>query len=103
MLTDFVLGTEIAKEGNFHIANISMVIKNPELVEGTDYLKFGGITLLSKKSLGFPRNILLPIHSGKMTDLSNLIPLGYFKDELENNLNMLKKTLNKLKFLENNL
>lgn len=97
MLKDFVLGSEIAKGGDFHIANMSMVIKDFELVEGTDYLKFGGITLFSKTSICFPKNIDVVMKTYKFTDLSNLVPLKFFKDELENNTNMIKTKFKEVK------
>lgn len=90
MLKNYVLGAEVATKGDFHIANISMLFKDLPLVEGIDYLKFGGITLLSKDSYQYPnyiRNIML---APGMTDLSDLLPLTYFKDILENNITMVK-------------
>jgi hypothetical protein len=90
MLKDFVLGTEIAKIGNFHIANISMTIKEFGLTEGVDYLKYGGMTLLSKKSLLLPKNVYEPMFSGKVTDLSEYLPFNWFIDQLENQTRMIK-------------
>lgn len=91
MLKNYVLGAEIASKGGFHIANISMLFKDLPLVEGVDYLKYGGITLLSKNSLKYPKYIRNIMFSNKMTDLSELVPLNYFKDILENNITLIKK------------
>ena len=90
MLKDFVLGTEIAREGKFDIANISMTISDFGLVEGIDYLKFGGITLLSKKSLVIPNNIYAAMFSENITDMSNYIPYNWFMEQIENHTNLIK-------------
>jgi len=89
MLKNYILGTEIAKEGEFHIANISMLLKEHNLIEGTDYLKYGGITLINKESLRFPKYITnlidTMVYKNSYTDLSELLPMVYFTDLLENN------------------
>ena len=96
MLKNYILGTEIAKVGNFHIANISMLLKNNNLIEGIDYLKFGGITLLNKQSIRYPNYIIKAIydtiHSSRFTDLSDLIPITYFNEMLENNKRLIQKS-----------
>jgi len=89
MLKDYILGTEIARAGKFHIANISMLLKEHNLIEGVDYLKYGGITLINKESLRFPKYITTIIddmvYKKSYTDLSELLPMVYFKNLLENN------------------
>jgi hypothetical protein len=90
MLKDYVLGSEIAKIGGFNIANISMTIKCCGLVEGRDYQKFGGMTLLNKKCLFLPNNINNIIKSGKTTDLSDLIPHSFFIDTINNLTTLIK-------------
>ena len=90
MLKEFVLGTEIAKAGNFHIANISILLKENGLLEGTDYLKFGGITLIAKYSLRFPKYINDILIKGEYTDLSEYYPLNHFKDLLENQTKLIE-------------
>jgi hypothetical protein len=90
MLKNFVLGTEIAKAGNFHIANISMAIKEFGLTEGVDFLKFGGITLLSKNSLLLPKNINKIILTENTTDLSEYLPFYWFMGQVENQTRMIK-------------
>lgn len=97
MLKDYVLGAEVAVLGGFHIANISMLFKELPLVEGVDYLKFGGITLLNKKSLIYPKYIKEIIDSDKVTDLSDLVPLTFFKETLENNMKLVKKKFESVK------
>ena len=89
MLKNFILGTEIAKAGNFHIANISILLKENGLLEGVDYLKYGGITLIAKSSIRFPKYITEIINENKFTDLSDFLPLNYFKDLLENNTKLI--------------
>jgi hypothetical protein len=91
MLKDYVLGTEVAIKGGFHIANISMVFNNFNLIEGVDYLKYGGVTLLSKKSLNYPKYIATNIQWKGHTDLSDLVPFIFFKETLENNLKLIKE------------
>lgn len=90
MLEDYVLGAEVAEKGDFHIANISMLFKDLPLIEGIDFLKFGGITLLNKKSLAYPKYIRTIMDSNEMTNLSEYIPLTLFKEILDNNLNLVK-------------
>jgi len=89
MLKNYILGTEIAREGKFHIANISMLLKEHNLIEGVDYLKYGGITLINKESLRFPKYITnlidTMVYKNSYTDLSELLPMVYFTDLLENN------------------
>ena len=82
MLKDYVLGSEVAEVGGFHIANISMLFKDFPMIEGVDFLKYGGMTLLNKKSLLYPNNIVKIMYSGKLTDLSPYLPYNYFADEL---------------------
>jgi len=93
MLKNFILGTEVAKIGNIHIANISILLKENNLIEGVDYLKFGGITLLAKQSLQYPKYIteLINNNINKFTDLSELVPAKYFIDVLENNTKLIAK------------
>jgi len=90
MLKDYVLGAEVAKKGNFHIANISMLLKDFGLVEGIDFLKYGGITLLNKKSLRCPKYIEVLMWNKSMTDLSELLALPFFKDTLDGNISYLR-------------
>jgi len=97
MLKDYVLGSEVAEKGNFSIANISMLLKNNELVEGVDYLKYGGITLLNKKSPNMPQYIRKIMLSEGMTDLSEYIPYLHFTNIVENNINLLKNKIDKVK------
>jgi len=91
MLKNYVLGTEVAQKGNFHIANISMILNNSVLIEGADYLKFGGITLLSKQSLNLPKYIRDIVNNNDMTDLSDYIPSTFFLELLENNTKLIKE------------
>lgn len=94
MLKNYILGTEIAKAGNFHIANISILLKENNLIEGTDFLKYGGITLINKESLRYPKYItdLIDnmIYKKSFTDLTDLIPMTFFKDLLENNIRLIQ-------------
>lgn len=90
MLKNFILGAEIAKVGNFHIANISLLLKENGLLEGVDYLKYGGITLVAKSSIRFPKYITEIINNNTFTDLSGLLPQNYFIDILENNTTLIK-------------
>ena len=94
MLKNYILGTEIAREGKFHIANISMLLKEHNLIEGVDYLKYGGITLINKESLRFPKYITnlidTMVYKNSYTDLSELLPMVYFKDLLENNTRLIE-------------
>ena len=89
MLKNYVLGAEIAKKADFHIANISMLFNDLPLVEGVDFLKYGGITLLNKQSLGYPKYIREAMFRKDITDLSNLFPLTFFKDTLDGNIKLL--------------
>jgi len=97
MLKDYVLGTEVAKKGDFSIANISMLLKNNGLIEGIDYLKFGGITLLNKKSLNMPKYIQKVMFDKDITDLSDYIPYLHFTTILENNISLLKSKIDTVK------
>jgi len=97
MLKDYVLGSEVAEVGGFHIANISMLFKDFPMIEGVDFLKYGGMTLLNKKSLLYPNNIVKIMYSGKLTDLSPYLPYNYFADELENNFTNVKNKFKKVK------
>ncbi len=89
MLKNYVLGAEVAEKGNFHIANISMLLNDGTLVEGIDYQKYGGITLLSKDSLVIPKYITKIMWRKDITDLSELLPLVYFRELLENNVKLI--------------
>jgi hypothetical protein len=97
MLKNYVLGAEVAKKGKFHIANISMLLKDFGLIEGIDYLKFGGITLLNKQSLRCPKYIYKLMWDKSMTDMSDLVPLTFFKETLENNTKLIEKEFKILK------
>lgn len=90
MLKDYVLGTEVAEKGDFHIANISMLLKNFGLIEGVDYLKYKGVTLLNKKSLVLPKYIRDVMMRKDLTDLSEFLPFTLFSDLLEGNLRLIK-------------
>ena len=90
MFNDYILGAEVAQKGNFHIANISMLLKDFDLVEGVDYQKFGGVTLLNKKSLKMPKYIFALLWNKDMTNLKEYIPMAHFKDMLDNNMKLLK-------------
>jgi hypothetical protein len=100
MLKDYVLGAEVATLGGFHIANISMLFKELPLVEGIDFLKFGGITLLNKNSNIYPKYIKAIIDSDKVTDLTNLFPLTFFKDTVENNMKLVKNKFRSVKICD---
>ena len=97
MLENYVLGAEIAKKGRFHIANISMLLKEFGLIEGIDYLKFGGITLLNKKSLRCPKYIYKLMWDKSMTKMDDLVPLTFFRETLENTTKLIEKDYEVLK------
>jgi hypothetical protein len=63
-----------------------MLLNEGKLIDGVDYLKFGGITLLNKKSLNFPKNIENILWRKDNTDLSDLVPYTYMKDILDNTI-----------------
>jgi hypothetical protein len=90
MFKDYILGAEVAQKGNFHIANISMLLKDFDLVEGVDYQKFGGVTLLNKQSLKMPKYIYALLWNKDMTNLKEYIPLALFKDMLNGKISMIK-------------
>ena len=90
MLKDYILGTEIAEKGNFHQANISMLLSDFGLIEGDDYLKFGGVVLINKKSPLLPNYIREVIENNDFTDLSKYLPKVYFMDILENQTSNIK-------------
>jgi len=96
MLKDYILGTEIAKKGNFHQANISMLLSDFGLIEGDDYLKYGGIVLINRKSLLLPNYIKEVIKNNEFTDLSNYLPKVYFMDILENQTSNIKDKFNEV-------
>jgi len=90
MLDDYILGNEIAKKANISIANISMLIKNHNLINGIDFLKFKSINLINKNSLYLPRNIRKIIDKYKFTDLSEYVPYIYFTELFEFKLKNIK-------------
>ena len=96
MLKDYILGTEIAEKGNFHQANISMLLSDFGLIEGNDYLKYGGIVLINKKSLLLPNYIREVIENNGFTDLSKYLPKVYFMDILENQTSNIKDKFNEV-------
>ena len=105
MLKDYVLGSEIVEKGGFHAANISMLLSEFGLVEGDDYLKFGGIVLINKKSLLIPNYIKEVIDKNEFRDLANYIPQTFFLEVLENQTNLIKNkfkkvTISSKKFVE---
>jgi len=105
MLKDYVLGSEIAEIGNFSVANISMMLKDSKMIEGTDFLKFGGITLLNKKSLETYNYINKIINTNKVTDLSDYVPYTYLVDILQGRFSKIKDkfeivTVNDKKFVK---
>jgi len=81
-LEKYVLGSELAEKGNFHIANISMLINEEWMQEGIDYKKFGGITLLHTECLVLPAYIQKVIDEQELSDLSGLVPKSFVKSEL---------------------
>lgn len=83
MLKDFTLSSEIAALNNLNMVNISIAIKKCDLVEGLDYLKFGGITLLSHKTDKLPKYIHNLLFSNEYTNMSKYIPYIYFKEICE--------------------
>jgi len=96
MLKDFVLGIEIAELGNMAVANISMAIQERNLVEGEDYLKFGGITLFSKKTPNLPRNLENLLYRKELTDLSSYVPYSHFVETVNGKLSRLKDKFTKV-------
>jgi len=96
MLKDYVLGNEIAEKGNFHQANISMLISDFNLIEGDDFLKFGGIVLINKYSLNVPNYIKKVIFENEFSDLSEYIPQTYFLEVLENQTALIKDRFKKV-------
>jgi len=100
ILKDYVLSTEVQKIGKFKTSNISMFIKKPEIIEGLDYMKFGGITVINKspeRSNLYPNYIKKIIQENNLTDLTNLIPYSFLKETLENNLSVIKGKYRKVK------
>ena len=81
-LEKYVLGSELAEKGNFNIANISMLIKNEDLIEGDDFLKFGSVTLIKKTSPVLPNYIKKVIEEQELTDLTGLLPKIYISNAL---------------------
>ena len=94
-LEKYVLGSEIAEQGDFDIANVSMLINQDDMVIGEDYLKFGGITLLNIDSPNLPEYFRKIILRGKLTKLENLYPTSYIKDEVTELLDDVEIVLNK--------
>ena len=79
----YALSNEIAKNGNIHIANMSMLVKELENKNITGaFIKYGGCTFINTKSLNLPKYIYKAIHSGELTDLSDCILLSTFREEL---------------------
>lgn len=81
-LEKYAVGSELAQKGDFHIANISMLIKEENMIEGEDFLKFGTITLINKESPFLPAYIKKVIDEHELTDLTGLFPIGFIEDEL---------------------
>lgn len=81
-LEKYVVGSELAQKGDFHIANISMLIKEENMVEGEDFLKFGTITLINTESPWLPAYIKKVINEQELTDLTGLLPIGFVEEEL---------------------
>ena len=82
MFEDYVLGSEVASIGDFNISNISMLINDGVMVEGVDYYKYGGTTLLYKYSNTLPEYIKKIIENKELTDLSNFYPINFFMDDI---------------------
>jgi len=93
MLKDYVLGVEICAAGDMHIGNISMTIKDTCMIDGIDYLKFGGVVLLNKNSDKLPNNLVQIIENNDMTDLSEYIPYMYIHSLCEGNVSKINKRL----------
>lgn len=81
-LENYAVGAELAEKGGFHISNISMLLKEDNMVEGEDFLKFGTITLINMDSPWLPAYIRKVITEHKLTDLTGLIPASYAEEEL---------------------
>ena len=99
MLKDFILCTELARIGGFTINNIAYTLKNYNLEEGIDFMKFGGITLFNKKSLKFPKYItkLMTQQEDKFTNLEKYIPWTVFNNILENQTTLIKHKFKRVK------
>jgi len=81
---NYRLSNEIAKNGNIHIANMSMLIKDIEARNISDtMIKYGACTFINIKSSMLPKYIYKAIHAGELTDLSNCILSTTLKKELQ--------------------
>ena len=98
LLEDYVLGSELAEKGNFHIANISMLLNERNMVEGEDYLKFGGITLVNKETNKLPKYIGVLMFRKDNLDLSEYVPYTYMKETLENTIKLVSDKYTEEKF-----
>ena len=99
MLKNFILGTELCKAGGFTINNIAFTIKNYPLIEGTDYMKYGGITLFNTESLEFPKYLteLMTAKDANFSNLENYLPWTFLVDMCEGQTKLIDKSLKRIK------
>lgn len=88
-LQTYVLGAEVAEKGGFNISNISMLIADEKMMEGSDYLKYGTVTLINKESQNLPTYINKVIEEQELTNLSGYMPTKYFLEEVDDNTKLI--------------
>ena len=92
-LTNYVVGAEIAALSDMNISNISMFLSQDNTQEGIDFLKFGSLTLINKKSEFLPKNLLRAAYNKKATNLQGLLPQFYVEEHLTEELDSDEITL----------
>lgn len=79
----YVLGNELAEIGNFHIANISMIVKKFHDNDNySDAKNLGNCTFINSDA-ELPKHIIKLLH--KCTPMNNKLPMTYLTKELKLN------------------
>jgi len=88
----YVLSNEVAKKGNIHIANFSMLYKLcTEKNIRNAVVKYGNCTFINSRSIDIPNNLRKIMQSEKMTDLKNCVLMTYIINEFETSKTHFKK------------
>lgn len=101
-LKTYVLGSELAQEGGFNISNISMLIADEAMMEGSDYLKYGTVTLINTESQNLPAYISKVIEEKELTDLSGYLPKNYLLEEVEEKTKLIMNMYTDVKICNKN-
>ena len=78
----YVLANELVQKMGIHIANISMLMNGVDEYS-LDFIKMNNCTFIKRNSHKLPNNIKVGLSKFEFTDVSNILPCTWVRNEYE--------------------